>query len=282
MTVVRKGVSPVGHYTVEKQLEGQIAADGVEDAMFVFAIPQYCHIGYINKLHIAAVGASEQDPAQSQEMVIKARTLALSAQHTQPLTGDDWDDYMEDTLSVDPAQVTGHGDQSNIGITGGTPVADMAKGMIWLDRYYDMRLGKNAYPTNASKIRYNVECNYKGHARTPSMLDITRPKWLVIGGVVNQPVFTSDKHDAAGGGYTSFEALYEALLDNIPTRSGTDPEALGDTLPNSGSTNLKAYLHQGVQLTDVSGDNDAMNWTMKLSMRLDIYEPAPGNYVAAP
>ena len=281
MAIIRKGVNKIGAYSIgPKHFDVDVSSDGVEKTIALFVIPPYAHLGYMNALNITAIGSSEMLPKNYASMSIVARTVTLRVDDVEMLTNDSWDNYREDYAGVDPDTILVGTDATDVGIPGGEIVAAEAKSNIWMKRDYDMKLGKNAYPTNASKIRYHVECKYKGHMNEGGgFLDISLPKMLVIGMTVDTPEVAGYSHDAAAGGYTSWQALYDDLKGNIPAIGGVNPQSMGDDLPDSGSTNLKAYLHQGRAINANAAD-DTMNVITSLSGRMDIYEPAPGNYVA--
>lgn len=283
MAIVRKGVNKIGAYSVgPKHYEVQVSADGVEKCIALYVIPPYAHLGYMNALNITAIGANEKDPKNYMYMSVVARTVTLRTGDVSMLTGTSWDDYMEDYAGIDPDTILTGADSTDVGIPGGEVIAAEAKSNIWMERRYKMGLGRNAYPTNASKIRYNVDCNYKGHMRQPSgFLDIALPKLLVVGVAFDGPEQNSNSAHVAAGDYSSWQGLYDALKDNIPAVSGVNPQSMGDDLPASDGGDLKAYLHQGRSINGNYSD-DTMDVTTTLSARLDIYEPAPGNYVPAP
>lgn len=288
MSIIRRGVDKIGSYSVIKEVEKTVSGNGTEQAVFLLSIPQYAHMGYAN-IHVDSVmnGADGIAPTRRQEVIISGRIVNVNEDYQSPLVGDDWDDYMEDNMQISPEMLVGKSDSDFVGITGGNVVAQHGKAIEFMRREYTCKLGKNAYPTNANLIRYAINCSYKGHLRTPNMVDITKPKILAIGVTVSQALVTSHSHDAASGGYTDWNNLYEALVNNIPAESnqdnytGTDIDVDTD-LPNSGSTNLKAYLHQGRQIDDLSGAAVGMDTVVRFSGRLDVYRPSTSRYVPAP
>lgn len=288
MVVIRKGVERIGSYKVEKTTTVDVSANGIEKALFVYAIPPFAHMGYCHSMSISAVGWDAQEVFETSELALSGRIVNITESNVTPLTGDNWDDYLEDYAGADPDTILSGGNATDVGLEGGEVMAAEAQGQSFFSRSYKSKIGKNAYNTDASKIRYLVECGYKGHLRTPSMVAIAQPKLMVVGATAADPSamtsFTASAHDATAGSYTTWRGLYDALVDNIPSQNvDVDEQALGDDLPETGDTMLKSYLHKGKAVTNYhTGDPCGYHVRFEFRGRLDIYRPTPGNYVPGP
>lgn len=272
MTIIRKGVEKIGSYSMKKVFQKTLddSSDG-EQCIAMLLIAPYTHIGYIHSLKWEIVGASEEDPESFTECALRGSMVELP---TGTTLADDWDAHMNYWMNTDPDEFTSVGTPTDVGITGEEHVA--ANQHEFFRREYTLGLPTYAYPTNASKIRYRASGSYKGHARTGNQLDIARGKLFGVGALSSVPGVESDKSDSATGGYGQ-QALYEALLDNLPASSEKSSPSQGDAL----ASGVEKYLYDGVA-HDVLSQTDALHIRMYLSARLDIYQPTSSRYISAP
>lgn len=143
---------------------------------------------------------------------------------------------------------------------------------------YSMGIGQNAYPTNANFIRYHFKGKYSGHLKTKEMLDIAKPRLLVIRANTQIPDNSGTESDGISGGL-SMANLYDTLVDNIP---GRNVDTVNVDAGNELNSNLHSYLNKGMSNDETLSnffDSQELQVTNYCTTRLDIYEPAPRGHI---
>lgn len=281
MSIIRKGVTKLGSYSMKKVYTKTLTADEdgevSESALAVVTIPQYCHLGYL-WLDIDVVGQKTAiDPHKFMEFAIRGSVADVRLDADEGSIGENWETIMKYNMPADPDAATNPGAVAaeDMGITGREHVADY--GHEFFRRECILGLPNYAYPSNAEGITYKAHFKYKGHARTKNMTNIGTPKVLAIGALATVPDMVTDKGDSQSGGYTDMLTFYEALRDNIPAVGGEGSVTTGDALPAS----LENYLYKGLQHDDFTDAHD-LNVRMYLTARIDVYEPQHARYTPAP
>lgn len=286
MTVIRQGVNKVGEFWIKKTFQITLDDDGQEHPIAVLAFPAYTFPGY-TWLNWSIIGASEMNPWASSEMVMNGRHVNVP----EGLTfADNMQDLMELYAPIDEASAGGSTTvtQTNVAITGQkTHILEGSKAYTFLDREYKFGLASNAYPTNASKIRYHASGQYAGHCKVSKMVDINQPSMIFIGGLTEAQAVQSDQSTAVYGDHTDFGDLYNSLMYLY---KGTP---VGDQSSDMMDTALLNYQGAGFYLEDgadaedndnaeqISNDDDLFI-KMDVTCRMDVYEPKDRSSVLAP
>lgn len=283
MTIIRKDVTKLGEFWMKKVFTGTLDDDGEEHALATLAFPGYTWPGY-TWLKWSIMSVAEKDPWATSEFNMKGRHVNVP----EALTfADDMQDLMEAHAPIDEAAADGSTTTTGdaVDITGwNTHVLEGSERYTFLDREYKFGLPNNAYPCNASKIRYTAFGSYKGHCSTKQMVDISQPHMIFIGGLTEQPENVTNQSYAVYGDHSDFGDLYTSLVDLYKGNSS------GDQSTDMVDAALLAYQGQGYSIDDASETadpaaiNDDADLFVKLEVtcRVDIYEPDTRSRVLAP
>lgn len=288
MTIIRKGVNKIGTAWSKKINAVDITADGAEVIIHAQIIPMYVYPGQIwcswTAVDTSAAG-SEVDPWVQGEYKIYGRFVNIdSADRLASWNSSTAEilEYVNINAPIDEDQIISDtASATDVGVTGATDAVMPAqfKRSLFLDREYNMSLSENSYPTNANKIRFAVKGNYRGDVRTSNFVDVSQPKLLVISAMSSTAEVSQNESQVLSGGL-EIEALYEALVANIPGRNDTTSYVTDDVM----NANLAFWLTHGYS-EDIEGTvfaGKVMRTVMRVTTRMDVYEPAPRNVILSP
>lgn len=283
MTIIRKDVNKIGTAWSRKVNANLVESNGEGVVLYSMIIPPYVWPGYMwakwRMIDWSADGVRPWLSAEANvfiQMVEIPDTVARSSYDTKAevLT-------LANTYApLDEVFVgTDSGTDDEVGFTGLTDstIPDQFSRTLCKRYHYEMGIGKNAYPTNANYIRYLVEGKYNGHLKTKEMVDIAKPKLVLIRANTQAPYADPDEDHGMSGGL-EMEALYSTLVDNIPGRNDDTTGITGEDLDST----LQNYLNEGTTGDQSMGsyfDAQDLATTVNVTMRLDIYEPAPRGHI---
>lgn len=310
MTVIRNGVErdPIRRVWVKKRfpfgISGGItegSTHGNEVCIAAVTGPAYSFPEYIQKLHVTAIGFTEMEPWAQSEFITRASFVNVPQSTTQSA----WDSPTTlmnthapiDADAADGSVVTA----DEVGITGRyeAPLRD-GKTHKLFDRSYECKLGKNSYNTNASKIRYLVDCDYKGHPynKGMNMVDINSPWAIFVGAHTNTSNVTSDISEGAFGNHTDYDDLYASLLDGTDRDIATggssehvdDPSAFTDSALAyyqqlgwaAFDSNLNNSYDNAAETTAAINKSDDFLGHVDVTMSIRLYKPSTMHTLMAP
>lgn len=286
MTIIKKDVNKIGTAWSRKVNTQTISDNGTGAIVHAMVIPPYVWPGYMwSKWTMIDPGESGVHPKLSSE----ANVFIQMAELPDTLSHNDYDTEAE-VLSLantyapvdEVFLTTDSGTDDEVGFTGGVQgeIPPQMARTLCARRHYKLGMGSNSYPTNADEIRYFVQDSYKGHLKTAEMVDIAKPKLVLIRANTQVPTNYGDESYGMSGELDVY-ALYEKLVDNIPGRS----DAVADNMTGLGAdldVNLHSYLNYGLLNDETAGEffnAQTLQITNYVTTRLDIYEPAPRGHI---
>lgn len=282
MTIIRKGVKKIGTAWSRKVNINVIPNDGNGSILHAMILPPYVWPGmmWAKWKLIDNASGDTVDPRKSAEANVFIQMVELP----DDLVPANYDSDAE-LLSLANTHApldeiflgTDSGTDDDVGITGhaATEIPDIFARSLVKRYHYKMGIGQNAYPTNANFIRYHVQGRYRGEMKTSNMVDITKPKLVVIRGNTNIPSVNADEDKALSGDYSIYD-LYQLLVDQLPqnNQNEVDSRLIDENL----NTYLQYYLNEGIDGGETASnffEARALNATTYVTTRLDIYEPSP-------
>lgn len=286
MTIIKQGVTKIGEFWIKKTFPMTLDDDGEEHALAAMAYPAYVYPGY-TWINYSVMSIPEMDPWATSECIIRGRHVNVP--EGLPFS-DNMTDLMEAVAPIDEAAADGDLEETgiNVGITGRkTHELEGSERYTFVTRKHRFGLPNGAYPCNANAIRFTAFGKYEGHCSTKQMVDISQPHMIFMGALTEAANYSGNQSLAVYGDHDSFNDLYNSLVDlfkNEPTgHQSTD--MLSDKLlsyQGSGfSTDDDSAQNQDASPDDIH-DNADMFVRMKVTQRLDIYEPDDRSRVLAP